>query len=177
MAKAQAAIGAIKWTNLERVLNEAGDYFIQEARNHLGENRNYASGLLGDSMEKIIEIGEDYYSLSISLQDYWYYVENGRKPGRFPPPNKIEEWVKIKPVTPYTMKNGKLPTTKQLAFLIGRKIAREGTQPHPFFKPAKEDTIAHFRDMIDYAIDADVAVYVEELVLRQTLYEDLFKML
>lgn len=43
-----------------------------------------------------------------------YFLDKGRGPGKFPPPAIIEEWVKTKPVdiNPY---------------LVGRKIAREGT--------------------------------------------------
>ena len=47
--------------------------------------------------------------------DYLYYLDQGRKPGKFPPVDVIEQWVATKPVEidPY---------------LVGRKIAREGTE-------------------------------------------------
>lgn len=46
--------------------------------------------------------------------DYLYYLDQGRGPGRFPPVDKIEQWVANKPVDIDP-------------FLVGRKIAREGT--------------------------------------------------
>lgn len=151
----------IKWTNLERVLNELGDAFIAQARANLETNGTNASGELGESLEKIIEIGEDHYSLKISIADYWTYVEHGRGPGKFPPPPAIRNWIEIKPVNPYPMANGKTPSVEQLAFLIGRKISREGTQPQPFFEPAK-DIIASWDQRIDEAIAQDVENFIIE---------------
>ena len=64
----------------------------------------------------------------LNIQDYWRYVEEGRKPGKFPPIVKIQEWIEQKNILP-RQENGKLPTTKSLAFLISRKIANEGIEP------------------------------------------------
>lgn len=170
-----AHIGSIQWTHLRQVLQEYGEYFIQAARNDLGANKSYASGLLGDTMQTIVNIYDDRFEVNIELQDYWYYVEHGRRPGKFPPPNKIKEWIQIKPVTPYAMPNGKLPTVDQLTFLIGRKIAREGTEPRPFFEKNIKPTYEHFQETIALAIDEDIAAYIEDLITRQGLYDDLFK--
>ena len=62
------------------------------------------------------------------LEDYWWYVENGRRAGKFPPPDAIKKWIRVKPVVPRAFK-GKVPTTNQLAYLIGRKIATKGIAP------------------------------------------------
>ena len=45
----------IKWTTLERVLNELADTFIQEARDNLQADGSIATGELYDSFEKIVE--------------------------------------------------------------------------------------------------------------------------
>lgn len=154
----------IKWTTLERVLNEFADAFIQTARDNLQANGTNASNTLYDSFQKIIEIGEDSYSVSISLEDYWKYVENGRGPGKFPPPDKIRDWIEVKPVNLQPLSNGKTPTVEQATFLISRKIAREGTEPQPFFEPAKEQTIRAFEERISLAIEEDVSNFILELV-------------
>lgn len=151
----------IKWTNLERVLNEFADAFIAQARANLETNNTNATRELYDSMEKIIEIGEDRYSVKISLADYWTYVENGRGPGKFPPPPAIRNWIEVKPVNPYPLANGKTPSVDQLTFLIGRKISQEGTEAQPFIEPAK-DIIPSWEQRIDDAIAQDVSDYIEE---------------
>ena len=66
------------------------------------------------------------YKIYLILQDYWKYVEYGRKPGTFPNVGKIQEWIKIKPVIPRPLTNGIVPTEKQLSFLIGRSIKEKG---------------------------------------------------
>lgn len=152
----------IKWTHLEQTLNDFADTFIQIARDHLQENGSIASSNLYNSIEKIVEIGDDYYRVSIQLEDYWTYVENGRSAGKFPPPPKIQEWIEIKPVEPYPDENGHIPSVEQLTFLIGRKIAQEGTDPKPFFEPAKEEVLEKFELAISLAIQEDVDEWLNE---------------
>ena len=156
----------IKWTNLERVLNEFADRFIELARGYLQENGTNASGELSRSLEKIVEIGESSFSVKISLAEYWTYVEHGRGPGKFPPPPAIRRWIDVKPVQAYPDSRGRTPTVDQLAFLIGRKIAEEGTDPQPFFEPAKEEAVRQFSAAINKAIEADVDAFVEEQVQK-----------
>lgn len=162
----------IVWKNLERVLDSFADRFIQIAREYLANNNTNATGNLGESLEKIIEIGEDSFSVSISLADYWKYVNGGRGPGKFPPPQAIQDWIEVKHITPTPGMNGRTPTVKQLSFLIGRKIANDGTSPHPFFDEAKQQAITEFSQAIDDAIVQDVSDYIQEIVeksMRDTL--------
>lgn len=154
----------IKWTTLERVLNEFADQFIQNARDNLQSNGSIATGELYDSFEKIVEIGDDWFKVSVSLADWWKYVENGRGPGKYPPPDAIRNWIEVKPVTPYAGVDGKVPSVEQLTFLISRKIAEEGTDPKPFFEPAKEQTIRDFEERISLAIQEDVSNFILEIV-------------
>ena len=157
----------IKWTRLTEVLNEFADAFIQNARNNLDANQSNDTYNLYNSFEKVIEVGEDYFTVSISLADYWQYVENGRGPGKFPPVDKIKEWIEVKPINPTPLSNGKTPSVEQLSFLISRKIANEGTEGKPFFEPAKEQTIREFEDKINQAIDEDVSNFILKLVEKE----------
>lgn len=170
-----AYIGTIKWTHLREVLQQYGDYFIQLAKDDLQANRTNASYTLSDTMRTIVNIFDDRMEVDIELQDYWYYVEHGRRPGKFPPVNKIKDWIRVKPVTPYADSKGRIPTVDQLAFLIGRKISKEGTDPQPFFEKNKKITYDHFQEAIALAIDEDVAEYIEDLLVNQGLYDSLFK--
>ena len=157
----------IKWNHLLSALDRLADRFIEIARENILNNGSNASGELGDSLEKIVEIGEDSFSVKISLADYWYYVEHGRGPGKFPPPPAIQNWIEVKPVTPVPGVDGRTPTVQQLSFLIGRKIAREGTEPKPFFEPAKQQVLQELSDAIDQAIDDDIADFIQEAVIRK----------
>lgn len=163
----------IKWNNLERVLNEFAEYFIQQARDNLQGNQSNASYNLYDSFEKVIEIGEDWFSVKIALADYWQYVEGGRGPGKFPPRDKIREWIEVKPISAYPDERGRLPSVEQLTFLISRKIATEGTDPQPFFEPAKEEALNKFELSIELAIDEDISDFIIEQVEQKM--NDTFK--
>ena len=157
----------IKWRKLEQVLNEFADAFIQEARDNLQENKTNASYNLYNSFEKIIDIDQNHFSVKISLADYWVFVENGRKAGKFPPVSKIKDWVEIKPISAIPDVNGRVPSVEQLTFLISRKIAKEGTEPQPFFEPAKEEVLKRFELAIELAIDEDISAFIEEQVIAK----------
>lgn len=170
-----AYIGTIKWTHLREVLQQYGDYFIQLAKDDLQANKTNASYTLSDTMKTIVQIYDDRMEVDIELQDYWYYVEHGRRPGGFPPVNKIKEWIQVKPVYPTADSNGRVPTVDQLAWAIRTKIGKEGTKAQPFFDKNIKPTYEHFQEAIAFAIDEDVAEYIEDLLVNQGLYDSLFK--
>lgn len=85
------------------------------------------------NFQTIIDINDTTFQVSFELADYWKYVEYGRRPGKMPPIDAIEQWVKVKPVVPNAI-NGRIPDTRQLAFLIARKIGREGIEPKNYLR-------------------------------------------
>lgn len=87
----------------------------------------FATGKLIQNMKVDVKVGSYEMSAVLYLEDYWKYVEEGRRPGkRWPPRDKILEWIKIKPILPEPDKNGNLPTPEQLSYLIQRKIGISG---------------------------------------------------
>lgn len=99
--------------------------FLDLYRSNLEIADRYASGNLVNTATYNVSYDGTILRITLNLQDYWKYVENGAKP-HFPPIDKIKEWIRVKPVLPRQM-NGKLPTENQLAFLIARKISKVGT--------------------------------------------------
>lgn len=77
-----------------------------------------ASGEWSESVELIAKGSSGI----IMANDYTWYMEHGRKPGKFPPIMAIEKWINDKgiPVTDISVSS--------LAFIIARKIAKEGTK-------------------------------------------------
>lgn len=84
-----------------------------------------ASSTLSKTADVAVDYNGDKVVISLLLEPYWRYVEYGRRPGKFPPMDSIKEWIKVKPVIP-DARTGTIPTTDQLAFMIARKISREG---------------------------------------------------
>ena len=111
-------------TALDSLMNE----FQSAYASKLQETNHYASGNLAMNQNHHFVFDGRYYRIYLSLEDYWKYLEYGTKP-HFPPVEKIAEWIRIKPVLPRPNAKGKLPTQKQLAFLIARSISIKGTKP------------------------------------------------
>lgn len=116
-----------------------------------------ASGNLVLKSDTIIKWNKGSFTVDFVLQDYWKYLEYGTKP-HFPPMNKIEEWIRVKPVVPYAI-DGRVPTTKQLAYLISRKISEVGTQPTHLL----EETLDSNEELIDKLCDLIMDKIIEQL--------------
>ena len=111
-------------TALDSLMNE----FQNAYASNLRQSGHTASGNLALNQKHYFVFDNRYYRIYLQLEDYWKYLEYGTKP-HFPPVEKIAEWIRIKPVLPRPNAKGKLPTQKQLAFLIARSISKKGTKP------------------------------------------------
>lgn len=101
------------------------------------------SGLAADAAAKgqkfpvdKLRFESDEISATMYAPDYVKYLFYGRGPGKFPPPDKMTAWVESNPELLDRAKEVyKSITSQQLGFLIGRKIAREGTDIFSGKKP------------------------------------------
>lgn len=163
----------IQFDNLRAVLEEFAQEFKDQYRAGLlshGRFTQYGTDRLVDSVdantvEAMIREGDEAWSVTINLNDYWKYVENDTRP-HWPPPSAILRWVEIKPVIPHPDDKGRIPSPRSLAYLIGRKISREGTTGSHDFKTAQETTVERFRARIRVAMIRDVQNYVRQVLAR-----------
>ena len=144
------------YENVKAVLNKFGKLLVEEYRNNLTEKNVNASYALYNSISYVVESNVTNFEVTLNLEEHWKYIEKGRKAGKFPPINKIEKWVEIKPVIPRPMANGKLPTTKQLAFLISRKIALEGIKPRPLLQQSIDEVFDEIKERLEEALIKDI---------------------
>ena len=155
----------MEWRNLKEALETYGQVLEEQYREEIARTGAFASGKLFDSVHHIVTVDDHTIDLSLSLEDYWKYVEEGRGPGKFPPLDKIEEWIRIKPVAPYPDSRGRVPSNKQLAFLIGRKIAEEGTEGRHLLDNAIEST-QDWMEIIEQAISKDIEMEIDEFLKK-----------
>lgn len=153
----------IEFKHLEQVLTEYAKELEEKYKLNLESSGRKASGQLLTSINYNIVINSNEYAIDLNLEDYWKYVEEGRGPGKFPPVNKILEWIRIKPVLPHPDNNGKLPTEQQLAFLISRKIADEGFEGSHDLSDTIEEV--DYETKIQDALDMDILGCIDELFL------------
>ena len=150
------------FTNLQNALEGFINDFIATYKMYLIRDNKKASGNLVRSLKPVsIQFNNNKIQGEIYIAEYWKYVEWGRKPGKFPPVNKILDWIKIKPVLPRPMNGLKPPTEKQLAFLISRKIAREGIPAGNQYTDALDETWKRWEQNISKAISEDLNNTIE----------------
>ena len=156
----------LSFDNLQIALDSFINDFIHTYKGLLIRDDKKASGNLISSLKPVtIQFKNNKFEANISIASYWKYVEYGRRPGKFPPINKILNWIKVKPVIPRPMNGLKPPTEPQLAFLIARKIARYGIKAGNQFKEALDMTWNRHYNDISNAITEDLNQAIDLVTL------------
>lgn len=161
----------IEFLELENVLQQYGEDIVARYRRKLERAKKNATGMLSDTMRSYLRRDGSVYAVYIELQDYWRYLEYGtgkqgprQRERKAPPQLAILEWIKAKPVIPYKGKDGKIPTQRQLAFLIARKIARDGTRPFYFMRESIEEYRGDIMDKCRKAIAQDIVNWIKTML-------------
>lgn len=153
----------IEFQNLRAALELFAEEFINTYQDELLDADANASGNLFNTITSNIVINESEFIVSLNIQEYWKYIEYGRKPGKWPPVSAIRKWIEVKPVIPRAY-NGKVPTIDQLAFLIGRKIYRDGIAPRPLLQNTKDKVINKYEQIIKEALEEDITVHINKYI-------------
>lgn len=115
-----------------------------------------------------VVINNGMIEVQFELSEFWKWIEHGRGPGKFPPPDVIESWITKKgiiPQAPNIPGPPKIPTIPQLTYLIGRKIANEGTEAKNYLSDSIETILPEFMQRIQEAMAEDVeSIIVIELM-------------
>jgi hypothetical protein len=162
----------IDLTELQQVLQDLANDIRDNYKEHLQFNDRYTergvpsgySERLIDSVKTQVVVGDNAYEVTMTLNDYWKYVEDDTRP-HFPPVSKILEWVNIKPVIPRPDANGRIPSPKSLAYLIGRAISERGTKGSHDLEKVKDGVIPMYRERIAAALGRDMENYIRKIVV------------
>ena len=157
----------MEFTNVIQFLNDFGKELADKNKRNLVNDDAVASGKLLNSIRYIFNKNNTSFEISMEMAEYWKYVENGRKSGKFPPISAIKEWVNVKRVIPRPY-NGKLPTENQLAFLIARSISKNGIRPKPFFNDTLDDAMNDFENGLEDAFTKDVENEMDKITVLLT---------
>lgn len=149
--------------NLYDILVELGENVRRGYVNKLVKNGHPTQeNTLASTVTSEVIVKGTTYEVVLNLQDYWKYVEEGTRP-HWPPISAIAHWVQIKPVIPRPDEKGNIPSQQSLAFLISRKIAREGTQGTHDLKETTDALLGYYEDLIKEALERDVFDYIEKV--------------
>lgn len=152
----------IEFTNLEQVLKDYIEDVQKNYKDKLRRDGHVSSGDLINTMKCEIIVDDTCYIAQLTLQDYWKYLETGTKP-HFPPIKSILKWIEQKPVIPREV-NGIKPNNEQLAYLIGRKISRDGTKGGLQLSETIEELNAMWLKRIEDALEKDILISLEEVI-------------
>lgn len=145
----------VRFPRMEAMLQEYGEAVLERYKTNMVQSDALASEKLLNTAQFILQINGSQYEVQLSLQDYWKFVEYDTKP-HFPPLNAIKQWIRIKPVIPRPNALGRTPSEDQLAYLIGRKIAEEGTEGRHDLTNAVEEMNREYLNKIASAFADDV---------------------
>ena len=149
----------IKIIGISEVCNQIADIY-RKKMDAAGYDKN---GELYNFKE-IVEYKGNLFELSVLVPNYFYFAENGRRPGKMPPVNKILQWIEFKHLVPRS-NNGRVPTTRQLAFAISKHIALHGTEgKHLFEKTLDDPNLDNLADKLVELITAEFEKEIEKYI-------------
>lgn len=154
----------INFTELQQVLQDYAKEAEEIYKYQISLGGKNASRKLTDTIKSNVVVGDQAYEVSLTLQEYWKYIESGRAPGKFPPVKALLDWISVKPIIPRPDADGRIPTPKQLSFLIGRKIKEEGIKPFPALETTKEELDKIYHEKLSAALGHDVTYYIRKII-------------
>jgi len=164
--------------NFFAVVNDMAKRFVElmqsDYRMKRKVGRNFtnavASGTLEKSLKYRLQIKGQSINISIyakgKASNYFLARENGRRPGKQPPVDAILEWMRIKPIKLRDKESGKFQKTtealkRQVAFLIARKIGRDGIKGWHAFDYAMENIWDEYEAKVVEAYGKDFSATLE----------------
>ena len=149
----------IKIIGITEVCNQIADIY----RNKMDQAGYDKNGELYNFKE-IVEYKNNLFEVYFDLPLYFHFAENGRRPGKMPPVNKILQWIEFKHLVPRS-NNGRVPTTRQLAFAISKHIALHGTEgKHLFEKTLDDPNLDNLADKLVELITAEFEKEIEKYI-------------
>ena len=149
----------LELTKTRAVLEQYAEAWKNAYKAELIAEGKRATGNLIKTIEAKVVVEGEAMSAVLSVEDYYKYVENGRRKGaKQPPIDAILEWIKVKPVVPReNSASGRVPTQRQLAYLIARSIKEKGIPPTHAMRDANEATFNAFETRLRKALEEDLA--------------------
>jgi hypothetical protein len=134
--------------DLSPALNELGRQIVEEMRLTLERNRSNASGNLSRQIQYEVIGQDDNIGLSITFPEYGEVLDSGRGKSNRGGPNqqwrdKIVAWMRAKGISP---RQGM--SVETVAFLITRKINREGYKAKPWIESSIRTVLSQDLDKI-----------------------------
>ena len=132
----------MKLNNLKIYLSEFGEQVTDSYKDKIIKNEVVATGKLRDSINYKVISTENSIGVYLSAEDYWEFVEYGRKAGKFVPIKPLKNWLLAKGL-------------KLSPYAISKNIQKFGIKEKPFFRESLNEFEIDL-NRIDEAIQKDI---------------------
>ena len=169
----------MKAKNLERYLESFGKYIVKQARTNLTKGKKNVSKDLYNSIKFEVETtANGDFTVQFMMDYYGQFVDKGvsgnkkkrtykdwkgktvSTPYKYttkqPPSSVLTKWIKMRGIKGRDSKTGRFITNKTLAFLIGRKIKRDGIKGISFFQRPLQLAMKKFPNDYAQALKKDI---------------------
>lgn len=134
---------------------------FSKSRTPFGTSPKVASGSLVESISA--SYNPNNQEITVEMLDYWIYVNDGRKPGKYAPLDSIKDWIKEKGLKGRNKKTGRFITNESFAWGINTNIKKFGIAPTYFYDRAVENFEKYFEDEALQALDIDIEKFFDKL--------------
>ena len=137
-----------------KALQKGGMMIVNDAKQNLRNNESIVTGQLRAS-GKVQRVEGDPDSVDAGFfgqntsGGYAFFVEYGRRAGKMPPPDMLIQWFRKK----FRMA---VKEARARGWAAAKSIARKGTRPHPFFRPAVEKNKKAISEAIATAVKKEL---------------------
>lgn len=169
---------SIPTPNFDAVMNEFAASYSRELQVALLFRYKYSPGFTGrgtvygmapkvatsaliDSIN--VEYNPANKSLQVEMLDYWKYVNDGRRPGKYAPLDSILNWIRAKGLKGRD-KKGRFITNESFAWGINTNIKKFGIAPTFFANNAEARVVAQFEQKIAEALEQDYGDYFASII-------------
>ncbi len=148
--------------NYQEAMTELAEKFEQILKDNLAKPYPYAPGYFGQKQSTGIrnmkvKTGNLYNSINVSynpatnqilvnMLNYWQYVNDGRKPGKYVPLKPLMDWIKTKGMNRDPRGRFKKFNVKGTAFAISKSIQKFGIRPTNFYDDSFDVFVEAFDD-------------------------------
>lgn len=150
--------------NLKKALEELGVDFIKELTNQLIAADKKATGELINSLDyRVVEV-LDNFLLTITSAPYLKWVDEGRRPGKMPPPSKFLKWIDARNIK-FKDKKGKFISKQSTAFLIARSIGKKGIKPSNVIRKTIDSIYSNKMQLLEQAASRDIKALIDKILV------------
>lgn len=154
-------IGDLEYNNLREAMNQLGEALVIEIKLQLTTDGKSATGDLINSIAYNLVTTSNGFEIQIMSKDYLKYVDQGRKPGKMPPSDKLVPWVKARGIK--FNDRGSVVTDESAAFVIARSIGEKGIKPTDVIQKSFKAVYDRRKDLISKAAIKDIQEFITKI--------------